>query len=304
MNIADQAYSSAYRSTYTYDLASVRVTYSATGTNLSGQLVAQDLKPNFAYQLKLVGTPDTPCNELIGLAGRWWEEEWYSEYSWSGWNGHNLNDEAAMNDKLYYERLDLPDPASPTGKHYRYTAYMVLGFFVTDDLGNATYRFLANNSYHVLFKYPGSHAWDPEDIVATFDPNPSLPAYDTDYPPSTITVVGQWERESLSGVFLRTGTYDCQMILTEESFHSTALYGGKWAAAVGAPIRFTIIAPIPGDATLDCRVNILDLIFIRNKLNRDVTTGDNRLADVNNDGAINILDLIYVRNRLGNTCPQ
>jgi len=61
--------------------------------------------------------------------------------------------------------------------------------------------------------------------------------------------------------------------------------------------------PIDGDANGDCRVNILDLIFIRNKLNQAVTTGDNWKADVNGDTRINILDLIYVRNKLNTQCP-
>ena len=61
--------------------------------------------------------------------------------------------------------------------------------------------------------------------------------------------------------------------------------------------------PIAGDANGDCRVNILDLIFIRNRLNQDINTGDNIKADVNLDGRINILDLIYVRNRLNTACP-
>ncbi|HUS59215.1 MAG TPA: DUF1565 domain-containing protein, partial [Planctomycetota bacterium] len=60
---------------------------------------------------------------------------------------------------------------------------------------------------------------------------------------------------------------------------------------------------IPGDANGDCRVNILDLIFIRNRLNQDVATGENWKADVNGDGRINILDLIFVRNRLNTACP-
>ena len=53
---------------------------------------------------------------------------------------------------------------------------------------------------------------------------------------------------------------------------------------------------------MDCRVNILDLIFIRNKLNQAVTTGDNWKADVNKDARINILDLIFVRNKLNTSC--
>jgi len=61
--------------------------------------------------------------------------------------------------------------------------------------------------------------------------------------------------------------------------------------------------PLQGDADMNCRVNILDLIFIRNKLNQSVATGDNWKADLNNDGRINILDLIYVRGRLNTRCP-
>ena len=61
--------------------------------------------------------------------------------------------------------------------------------------------------------------------------------------------------------------------------------------------------PITGDVTKDCRVNILDLIFIRNRLNQAVTTGDNIFADVTKDARINILDLIAVRNKLNTVCP-
>ena len=59
---------------------------------------------------------------------------------------------------------------------------------------------------------------------------------------------------------------------------------------------------VDGDVNLDCKVNILDLIFIRNRINGDVASGDNWQADANGDGLINILDLIYVRNRLNAAC--
>ena len=61
--------------------------------------------------------------------------------------------------------------------------------------------------------------------------------------------------------------------------------------------------PIEGDANLDCRVNILDLLFVRERLNADIASGDNRRADVNRDGRVNVLDLIFIRNRLGAQCP-
>jgi len=59
-----------------------------------------------------------------------------------------------------------------------------------------------------------------------------------------------------------------------------------------------------GDANGDCRVDILDLLFVRNRLLKDVSTDDHWQADVNNDGKINILDLITVRNNLNATCGQ
>ncbi|HUW35431.1 MAG TPA: dockerin type I domain-containing protein [Planctomycetota bacterium] len=70
-----------------------------------------------------------------------------------------------------------------------------------------------------------------------------------------------------------------------------------------APIYWPQPWPIEADANQDCRVNILDLIFIRNKLNQPVATGDNWKADVNEDTRINILDLIFVRNKLNTQCP-
>ncbi|HUW32579.1 MAG TPA: dockerin type I repeat-containing protein, partial [Planctomycetota bacterium] len=73
--------------------------------------------------------------------------------------------------------------------------------------------------------------------------------------------------------------------------------------AASAPFYWPKPWPIDGDANMDCRVNILDLIFIRNKLNQDVATGNNWQADVNEDARINILDLIFVRNKLNTQCP-
>lgn len=60
---------------------------------------------------------------------------------------------------------------------------------------------------------------------------------------------------------------------------------------------------LPGDANGDCRVDILDMIGIRNRLNADpASPPENAPYDVTEDGAINILDMIFVRNRLNNTC--
>ena len=60
---------------------------------------------------------------------------------------------------------------------------------------------------------------------------------------------------------------------------------------------------LEGDANGDCKVNVLDLIHVRNNLKGDVSSDPAAAqADVNHDGIVNVLDLIYVRNRLGNSC--
>jgi len=97
-------------------------------------------------------------------------------------------------------------------------------------------------------------------------------------------------RSSHQVTFATAAGVNCKIILVNNEIASPAFY---W------PLAW----PIDGDSNMDCRVNILDLIFIRNKLNQDVATGDNWKADVNNDLRINILDLIYVRNKLNTSCP-
>jgi len=56
---------------------------------------------------------------------------------------------------------------------------------------------------------------------------------------------------------------------------------------------------IDTDVNMDGVVNILDLIFVRNRLGLDPHTAGNERADVNHDDRISILDLIAVRNDLG-----
>jgi len=254
LDIADQAYAASYRETYTYSWATVRVTYETVGPAFRGTLAAANLKPNFAYQIKLLGTPDTPCNESIGLAGRWWRQEWTGSAWSAGWNLNDKGDGSSPNpnDAVYFATRDTPDPTSPTGRHYRYTAYLVLDYFITDELGSAFVNFEANSSYHVLWKpaqRPPTSADGPVED-STFDPSPSLhPAYDTDYPVQTVGVFGEWERLPVGGVRLARGGYSCRVVLTEESFHgSGGALAGSWAAALSGDVAFTITDSRPAIA--------------------------------------------------------
>lgn len=154
LDVADQEYSSVYRTSYNYTQAVVLVSLSASPQPVQGTLLATNLKPNFAYQFKLVGSADTAANERIGLAGRYWQEEW----SGSNWtNGQNLNNKGngyfpTPNDDAYFSRRDIADTNSPTGLRYKYTCYLVADYFITDSNGNATVTFQVDSSYHVLWK--------------------------------------------------------------------------------------------------------------------------------------------------------
>ena len=84
-DVASNVYDSAYSDTYIYDDATVILTYGVGGdpATLAGHLSAVNLKPNFAYQMKLEGKPtglwgvdgDDDANEVIGFLGRWWRDQ-------------------------------------------------------------------------------------------------------------------------------------------------------------------------------------------------------------------------------------
>ena len=118
--------------------------------------------------------------------------------------------------------------------------------FITDENGNAVLNFETKSSYHVMWKTSQRSATLSDGPVKSrsFDADPSLsPAYDTDYPPRTINIFGEWERLPVGGVHLQVGDYLAQIILTEESFHGSGgpPYAGNWAAAIGAQIDFSLI---------------------------------------------------------------
>jgi hypothetical protein len=243
LDVANQPYSATYRESYNYTQANVSVDYDTQGTTLIGTLQAVNLKPNFAYQLKLVGTPGTPSNELIGLAGRWWQEEWDGT-AWT--NGQNLNNKGDgsspnPNDLVYFSRRDITDATSPTGLHYKFTGYLLFEYFITDEQGDATVLFETGSCYHVLWKTTQrSHTVDDGPIkTTTFTAGTSSPAYDVNYPEQTISLFGEWERLPIGGVPLSSGEYIAQLVLTEESFHGDGgQYAGNWAGAMGTTIYF------------------------------------------------------------------
>ena len=248
-DVADTLFNETFQTTYNYDLDSVVVTlsYSPMGATFQGTLEAHNLKPNFAYQMKLVGEPGTSSSEKIGLVGRWWREEWNGVAWSSGGNlleGEGDGSSPNPNDLEYFATKD--ELASSTQLRYKYTGYLVFDYFVTDSSGYALVPFEVDSSYHVLWKTSQGHPDDSDDgpiRSTTFDPpNPTHPAYvGVSYPVGLVEVVGEWERKPVGGTYLQPNLYECKFVLTEESFHgSGGPYAGVWAGAMEADITFEV----------------------------------------------------------------
>jgi hypothetical protein len=259
LDVADQAYSRFFQTNYDYGNpeVAVGVDYPAVADVFAGTLTAAGLKPNFAYQIKIEGSPGARLdNERVGLAGRWWQEQWLTDH-WG--NGANLNlqpdpDPAYAypnrnpNDMTYFVRRDLTDASGHLA--YRYTGYVVLGYFVTDAEGAATVPFRLDNSYHVLWKTQ-QRMRDPErdgpllqaplDAASSYHPL----AYERAGATTTVSVFGEWERLPRGAVVLPPGEYEVRFVLAEESFHATSVLGGRWARALEADLHFVCAGPPP-----------------------------------------------------------
>jgi len=102
---------------------------------------------------------------------------------------------------------------------------------------------------------------------------------------------------------LPSGTYSLTLDASSVQDLSANLLDGNGDGISGDNyvLEFTCLT---GDANGDCVVNILDLLWVRNRLNQNVDSGDNWKADVNCDGKVDILDLITVRNNLNAKCAE
>ena len=219
-DIATNLYSASYQSSYVYDDAIATVDFEQCSDSVfAGHLAASNLKPNFAYQMKLVGKPegiwgvagDDLSNELIGYAGRWWRVQ---------------PDPGNSDDQDYKLHKEDPD--------YIYEGYLVFEFFTTDSLGGAAVEFASESSYHVLW-WEHQRTGGPCDSPvkwSTVVGHAGDPAYDEDVGPTEVGVYGEIERLCYGETTLPAGTYNCRFALTEESFHQSGEGEGNWATVL------------------------------------------------------------------------
>ena len=225
-DVGDNDYSEAFREAFSYshvgdDGPQVLLRFDATGPTLRGRLEAHRLKPNFAYQIKLLGDwADPRSAEAIGYAGRW---------RLPG-GGTNFSDDEY---RQWPQREEVE-------------AYLFFDYFVTDGDGNAVRNLALDSSLHVLWQH--ERQW-PTPILSdlltvTVDAgNPAIYAMTSTGP----TQESLWaERESQryqsadQVIGLPPGDYRAKLVLTEESFHSYDEAGGYWATVMSADIHFVI----------------------------------------------------------------
>jgi hypothetical protein len=219
-DIATNLYSQSYKDTYTYDDAGVTVTFESLQDSVfTGHLSAFGLKPNFAYQMKMVGKPtgswggdgDDITNEIIGYAGRWWRV---------------TPNPGNSNDQDYEAHRDDPE--------YIFEGYLLFGFFVADRFGSAEVDFTTGSSYHVLW-WDGQRArgaCDSPVRYSTVVGQAGDPAYDGDVGPLDVGVYAEIERLCYGETVLPGGAYDCRFFLTEESFHQSGEDEGYWLSVL------------------------------------------------------------------------
>jgi len=226
MDIAGQLYHPDFVARFRYDDTGpegpqVRIRIKSPGPTLQGRLEARNLKPNFAYQIKLRGDPaDRIGSEAIGFAGRWRLPGWGTNYS-------------------DFDYIQYHDKS-------RVEAYLLFDFFVTDCDGNAVRTFALDSSLHVLWNGTQRREKVPDAdllpvVVDASDPETYY------YPRAKPTTQWIWaERERrryLSAdqtLFLPAGAYHAEIVLTEESFHGGSRGEGFWATVLRCPVEFIV----------------------------------------------------------------
>jgi len=234
-DIVTNPYAAAQKAAYAYESAVATVAYQDTASAFAGTFAAANLKPNFAYQIKLYGKPtlgwgatgDDWANEQLGYAGRWWVDKVYATTKqWvSGGNSTDSNYE-------YWKARGFTD-----GTYlYIFQGYLLFDWVVTDASGVASKDLRADSSLHVLWK-ASDRAHTSNDAAPTTHTvvaNESSAWYGATYPTVIEQVYGEWEpgRPLPGKLVLPEGLFNVQLVLTEESFHEDLPDSGYWATVM------------------------------------------------------------------------
>jgi hypothetical protein len=252
---------------YDYASATVVFAYPDQAPAFGGALTGSNLKPNFAYQVKLNGKPnyfwgsegDDLANERIGFAGRWWLNK-VENATGSVVGGWNSNDA----EYLAWKAQSFTDGVYD----YVYEGYLLFAYLVTDEQGQVSNDLTLDSSFHVLWKVaqraPGPN--DSAPTAHTFPVNETSDWYASSEADELRSIYAEWEpTRALPGeLALPTGTYAVRLFLTEESFHESAgsPSSGSWATVMTHDdLQFTIAAPVPAVSTLGLTLLMLGMVW-------------------------------------------
>lgn len=235
-------YNSAYTNTQQATQVTLTFDTAPSVAYFVGRIEARGLKPNFTYQLKLVGKPikgtrgwgasgDDVANERLGYAGRWWCDSYHSTTT-------NFDDSHYIN---YYKNA--PGNGNPVHDVY---GYLFAGVFVTDSKGDASMDFTGKNSYHITWADWQSGTKNVEEYLSPFkiagnmlSSDPTIYyGYGSTAPITSTRLYYEYEGNGRpkDNVILAPGTYKARFVLTEESFHNSSgnPEGGYWKTVLGS----------------------------------------------------------------------
>ena len=243
---------------YASRAANVKLTYDRAPKfpYFTGHISARNLKPNFAYQLKLVGKPIggsrgtgrtgsfvavsskrrrgvavaqtvTGSNgQALAING----DDWTNQQL--GFVGRWWNDSHASSNTN--EVSDSDYIANTRDTIY---GYQFVGIFVTDKWGNADWNIVGNRSYHAVWQEWQSSAKDvfagAFNVFGVPDASNSVHFYGYGAAPpgsgdaqraqngrSRVQLFYELERKRPKFIALPRGTYHCRLLITEETFHN------------------------------------------------------------------------------------
>ncbi|MHC4886832.1 MAG: hypothetical protein ACYTGH_17280 [Planctomycetota bacterium] len=217
-------YSRAFAANFDYEKTpTVRVRIDSEAQTLQGRIEAEGLKPNFCYQLKLVGdfAVDRTAFETIGRVGRWRLPGYDTNYV----------------DEDYHTATE--EVKAQT------SAYIFFDYLVTDSQGRAVRDFALDSSLHVVWSASRQRKARGEDcITVKVDAtDPALYMRPKEEPTEEVIWAEREIRRYTSEAditHLPVGSYKARLELTEESFHSQDRDGGWWATVMTLPIEFAI----------------------------------------------------------------
>lgn len=253
-DIGGVAYADEFADAFDYAAADVTVHYRPHAEHVAATLVADGLKPLFAYQLKVVGagalcgtresdnagSPAAWTSWRLGRLGRWWCDD-------CEWNVTDADLAGHLAD----------------GHHVR--GYLLFDWFVTDAEGHARHDLCVDSSLHVLWRVEQRERGPDDGPPRWYELRRDGPAWHDRGPAAErVGIFAEWEpdRPGVGEVHLPPGDYACTLTLTEESFHANmdeeraVEGGGLWAWVLEGDLRFEVAAeatraslPAPGDGS-------------------------------------------------------